>query len=461
MLIKLVLLQKFFRMKSFLSFKISKQLQYAIEDLGYENPTPIQSQSFPVIQSGKDMVGIAQTGTGKTFAYMLPILEGLSFSNQLQPRVLIIVPTRELVIQVVEEIEKFAKFMTVRVVGVYGGVNINRQKEAVSLGTDIIVATPGRLYDLVLSRALQLKSVKKLVIDEVDVMLDLGFRFQLINIFELLPSRRQHVMFSATMTADVNELIHDFFQAPSTISVAVSGTPLDNISQYCYSVPNFYTKANLLKHLLQDSENFRKTLVFVSNKKSADLLFEELEDSFNTEVAVIHSNKTQNYRIRSIENFNEEKTRILVTTDIMARGLDLNLISHVINFDTPAFPENYMHRIGRTGRAEQEGTSLLFSTIAELPTKEAIEELMGIQIPIIEMPSEIEISKKLTYDEQPKLKEGYNPIKDEGEGKGFHEKKDKNNKVNKGGSYKRIIKKKYKKPKTKGDKNFNKRNKNK
>ena len=196
-------------------------------------------------------------------------------------------------------------------------------------------------------------------------------------------------------------------------------------------------------------------------KKSADLLFEELESYFSSEVAVIHSNKTQNYRIRSIENFNEEKTRVLVTTDIMARGLDLNLISHVINFDTPAYPENYMHRIGRTGRAEQEGTSLLFSTIAEQPSKEAIEALMGIQIPIIEIPSEIEISKKLTYDEQPKLKEGYNPIKDEGEGKGFHEKKEKNNKINKGGSYKRIIKKKYKKPKTKGDKNFNKRNKNK
>ena len=424
MLIKVVLLEKFFRMESFSSFKISKQLHFAIEELGYENPTPIQLKSFPVIQSGKDMVGIAQTGTGKTFAYMLPILQGLTFSNQLQPRVLVIVPTRELVIQVVEEIKKFAKFMTVRVIGVYGGVNINRQKEAVGLGTDIIVATPGRLYDLVLSRALQLKSVKKLVIDEVDVMLDLGFRFQLINIFELLPARRQNVMFSATMTADVNELIHDFFQAPSTISIAVSGTPLDNISQYCYSVPNFYTKANLLKHLLQDKEVFRKTLVFVSNKKSADLLFEELESYFSSEVAVIHSNKTQNYRIRSIENFNEEKTRVLVTTDIMARGLDLNLISHVINFDTPAYPENYMHRIGRTGRAEQEGTSLLFSTIAEQPSKEAIEALMGIQIPIIEIPSEIEISKKLTYDEQPKLKEGYNPIKDEGEGKGFHEKKE-------------------------------------
>ena len=461
MLNKVVLLQKFFRMESFSSFKISKQLQFAIEDLGYENPTPIQSQSFPVIQSGKDMVGIAQTGTGKTFAYMLPILQGLTFSKELQPRVLVIVPTRELVIQVVDEIEKFSKYMTVRVIGVYGGVNINRQKEAVALGADVIVATPGRLYDLVLSRDLQLKSIKKLVIDEVDVMLDLGFRFQLINIFELLPNRRQNVMFSATMTDDVSELIHDFFQAPTTISVAVSGTPLDNISQYCYSVPNFYTKANLLKHLLEDNEVYSKTLVFVSNKKSADLLFAELEDSFTTEVAVIHSNKTQNYRLRSIENFNEENTRILVTTDIMARGLDLDLISHVINFDTPAFPENYMHRIGRTGRAEQEGTSLLFSTIAEQPAKEAIEGLMGVTIPVIEMPTEVEIATKLTYDEQPKLKEGFNPIKDTGLGKGFHEKKDKNKKENQGGSYKRTIKMKYKKPKTKGDKNFNKRNKNK
>lgn len=461
MLINVVLLQKFYSMETFSSFNISKQLHFAIEELGYENPTPIQSQSFSVIQSGKDMVGIAQTGTGKTFAYMLPILQGLKFSKQLQPRVLVIVPTRELVIQVVEEIEKFAKFMTVRVVGVYGGVNINRQKEEVLQGADIVVATPGRLYDLVLSRALQLKSIKKLVIDEVDVMLDLGFRFQLINIFELLPARRQNIMFSATMTDDVNELIHDFFLAPTTISVAVSGTPLDNISQYSYAVPNFYTKVNLLKDLLQDSEIYSKVLVFVSNKKSADLLFIELEDFFTSEIAVIHSNKTQNYRIRSIENFNEEKTRILVTTDIMSRGLDLDLISHVVNFDTPVFPENYMHRIGRTGRAEQEGVSLLFSTEAEKPAKKAIEKLMGITIPVLEIPSEIEISKQLTYDEQIKHKEHYNPLNEEGAGKGFHEKTEKNKKVNQGGSYKRIIKKKYKKPKTKGDKNFNRRNKNK
>ncbi len=441
-------------MESFSEFNISNPLRNAIDDLGFEKPTPIQSQSFSVIQSGKDMVGIAQTGTGKTFAYMLPILQGLKFSKDLHPRVLIMVPTRELVIQVVDEIEKFSKYMSVRVLGVYGGVNMNRQKEAVAFGTDIIVATPGRLYDLVLSRALQLKSINKLVIDEVDVMLDLGFRFQLNNIFELLPNRRQNIMFSATMTDDVYTLIHDYFQAPETISVAVSGTPLDNIKQYSYAVPNFYTKKNLLENLLQDTETYRKVLVFVSNKKSADLLFSELEDAFTSELAVIHSNKTQNFRIRSIENFNAEETRILITTDIMARGLDLDTISHVINFDTPPYPENYMHRIGRSGRAEQEGTSLLLYTEKEEPLKEAIESLMDYKIPLLEMPDAVEITNQLTYDEKPKIRERNNPLKVEEFGKGFHEKKDKNKKENQGGSYKRTIKKKYKKPKTKGDKFF-------
>ena len=231
-------------MQSFEDFKISKQLQYAITDLGYETPTPIQVKAFPVISSGKDVVGIAQTGTGKTFAYMLPILQGLKFSKEKHPRVLILVPTRELVVQTVDEIKKFSKYINHRVIGVFGGTNINTQKAEVALGQDIIVATPGRLYDLVVSRALQLKSIKKLVIDEVDVMLDLGFRFQLNNIFDLLPQRRQNIMFSATMTDDVNLLISNFFKAAEKISVAVSGTPLDNILQSSYFVPNFYKWLN-------------------------------------------------------------------------------------------------------------------------------------------------------------------------------------------------------------------------
>ncbi|MCZ4320013.1 DEAD/DEAH box helicase [Aequorivita viscosa] len=448
-------------METFNELKISKQLQYAITDLGFEKPTPIQARSFSVIMSGTDMVGIAQTGTGKTFAYMLPILQDLKFSKQVHPRIMVLVPTRELVLQVVEEIEKFGKYSSIRVVGIYGGTNINRQKEAVAQGTDIIVATPGRLYDLIISGAIQLKSIKKVVIDEVDVMLDLGFRFQLTNILELLPDKRQNIMFSATMTDDVNVFIHDFFIAPVTVSVAVSGTPLDNISQYAYKVENFYTKANLLKLLLQNEKDFKKALVFVPNKKSADLLFDILDEFFGSEVAVIHSNKTQNYRIRSIENFNTEKTRILVTTDVMARGLDLDLISHVINFDTPNFPENYMHRIGRTGRAEQEGTAILLYTQKEEAAKNAIEDLMDFKIEVLDFPKEVEISKQLTYEEQPQIVEINNPSNVEEAGPAFHEKKEKNKKENQGGSYKRTIKQKYKKPKTLGDKNYNKRKKRK
>ena len=450
-------------MSTFQELNLSKQLDYAITDLGFVQPTPIQEQAFSVILSGNDMVGIAQTGTGKTFAYMLPLLRDLKFSKQITPRVLVMVPTRELVIQVVAEIEKLAAYINVRVLGVYGGTNINTQKQAIAQGTDIIVATPGRLYDLALSRALKMKSIQKLVIDEVDVMLDLGFRFQLMNIFEILPERRQNIMFSATMTDDVDALITDYFTNPTKVSIAVSGTPLDNISQQSYQVVNFYTKVNLLAHLLKNKEEFSKVLVFVSNKKSADRLFSKLDETYNDELCVIHSNKTQNYRIRSIKQFDEGENRILVATDVMARGLDLDEISHVVNFDTPSFPENYMHRIGRTGRAEHEGKSILFYTEAEIRAKEEIEELMKTEILKTDFPVEVEISDELTPEERPKEIEIENPHKRKVEevGTAFHEKSEKNSQTNQGGSYRREIAKKYKKPRTRGDKNYNKRNKKK
>lgn len=444
-------------MNHFENFNLNKPLHNAIEELGFDTPTPIQVESFPVILSGKDVVGIAQTGTGKTLAYMLPILQELKFSKQVNPRVLILVPTRELVLQVVERIETFTKYMNIKVLGVYGGVNINTQKQQIVEGTDILVATPGRLYDLAVSRVLQLKSVQKLVIDEVDVMLDLGFRFQLTNIFELLPERRQNIMYSATMTDEIEALIDDFFMVPAKISIAVSGTPLENISQQCYHAQNFHTKTNLLKHLLKDKNEFNKVLIFVSDKKNADRVFEALEDQFGSETCIIHSNKTQNYRIRSIQQFNKGENRIIVATDVMARGLDLDKISHVINFDTPHFPENYMHRIGRTGRAEQDGTSILFYTDKEQVYKDAIEKLMAYEIPKIEFPSEVEISTQLIPEERPVIIETQNRTsKTDTTARGFHEKSDKNKKTNQGGSYRRELAKKYKKPKTRGDKNFNK-----
>ncbi|WP_136481346.1 DEAD/DEAH box helicase [Cognatitamlana onchidii] len=447
---------------SFQDLNLNTPLYNALDDLGFTTPTPIQEQAFNVVASGKDMVGIAQTGTGKTFGYMLPILKNLKFSKQDNPRVLVLVPTRELVVQVVEEIEKLSKYINNRVLGVYGGTNINTQKQAVAQGLDILVATPGRLYDLAVSRALQLKSIQKLVIDEVDVMLDLGFRHQLINIFDILPERRQNIMFSATMTKDVDTLINDFFKSPERVSIAVSGTPLDNISQHRYNVPNFYTKVNLLVQLLKDEERYNKVLVFVAFKRMADRLFEQLDQYYKEELCVIHSNKTQNYRLRSIEQFREGHNRILVATDVMARGLDIDNVSHVINFDTPEYPENYMHRIGRTGRAERQGEALIFSTEKEQEAITNIERLMKMKIAVLDVPETVDISTDLIEEERPQIKERNNPTKRKDEdapGPAFHEKKAKNQKENLGGSYKYKMAAKYKKPKTRGDKNYNRRNK--
>lgn len=440
-------------MNSFQELSIQKSLLNAISDLDFVKPTPIQREAYPKILSGNNVVGIAQTGTGKTLAYSLPILQELNYSKSYKPRVLIIVPTRELVVQVVDQIELYTKYMTVRIAGVFGGVNIKTQQALLSEGTDIIVGTPGRLYDLILNRSLQTQDIKKLVIDEVDIMLDLGFRFQLNNIFELLPEKRQNIMFSATMTDDVQFLIQDNFINPQTITVSVSGTPLDNISQTCYAVPNFYTKVNLLDYLLKDKATFQKVVVFIDSKKNADRLFLELEANYWKELGIIHSNKSQNNRLATIERFNDGQTRILIASDIIARGLDLDDISHVINFDTPKFPENYIHRIGRTGRAKKMGNSILLFTKDEEKNKLAIEKLMAKIIDSKKFPNEVVISKKLILDEQPKVVEK-NPHKKSKQpsGPSFHEKKDKNKKqYNLGGGQKIKLKKarKYKKPITK------------
>lgn len=444
-------------MQTFDSFYLKNPLQNAIVDLGFERPTAIQQQTFSIIQSGKDIVGISQTGTGKTIAYMLPLLQDLKFSKQINPRILILVPTRELVVQVVEQIESLAAYITLRVLGVFGESNIRVQKEALLQGQDIIVATPGRLYDLIINRALQPKGLARLVIDEVDVMLDLGFRAQLTNLFELLPSRRQNIMFSATMTEEVDLLIDDFFTAPEKVSIAVSGTPLDNIKQQCYAVKNFNTKIRLLNHQLKDKNEFHKVLIFISSKKPADRLFDAVEDEFGSDVCIIHSNKSQNFRLRSVEEFDNGAKRILIATDVIARGLDLEKVSQVINFDVPTYPENYMHRIGRTGRAGQLGHSILFYTEKEVESKEAIESLMDYKIPLKDFPAEVEVTNELIPEERPRIIESnYNrntkprPLKIEDP-----EKKEKNKKVNLGGSYKRKLASKHKKPKTRGDKNQN------
>ncbi|MFK7899793.1 MAG: DEAD/DEAH box helicase [Cyclobacteriaceae bacterium] len=441
----------------FTDLNLNSALLNALGDLEFETPTPIQEQSFPVVMSGKDVVGIAQTGTGKTLAYLLPILRVLPFSKQKNPRVLILVPTRELVIQVVNEIEKLSKYTNNRVLGIFAGSNINTQKQEVSGGADIVVATPGRLYDLALARAISLKSIQKLVIDEVDVMLDLGFKFQIQNIVELLPQQRQGILFSATMTESVEEIIDNSFIDPVKISVAVSGTPLDNITQQRYEALNFYTKLNLLEDLLSDRETYTKTIVFVSSKRMADRILERMEAIFKGEACVIHANKNQNYRLRSIEQFESGQCRLLIATDVMARGIDFDGVSQVISLDTPEYPENYIHRIGRTGRAEKKGLSILFSTEKELPFVDHIQELMKMKIDLLPFPNNVTINEELTPEEKPRIKFKEtnkihkNKSEEEG-GSAFHEKSAKNSKENLGGKYRREIGFKYKKPKTKHSK---------
>jgi ATP-dependent RNA helicase RhlE len=422
-------------MTTFEQFNLPKSVQKAIDDLGFVTPTPIQEKSFSVIMSGRDMMGIAQTGTGKTFAYLLPLLKLYKFTVTDTPKIVILVPTRELVVQVVEEVEKLTKYMSVRTLGIFGGVNINTQKKAVNEGIDILVGTPGRVMDLALDSVIRFDDTQKLVIDEFDEMLNLGFRIQLTSILAMMTrNKRQNILFSATMTDEVDSILNDFFDFPEEVTLAPSGTPLENIQQFTYNIPNFNTKVNLLIHLLESDESMDRILVFVNNKKISDVLHERIEEHFDGQFGVIHSNKSQNYRLSTMASFQEGKLRGIITTDIMARGLDISNISHVINFEAPEMPELYMHRIGRTGRADATGTAISFITPREADLITEVEILMNQEIDVLEFPEEVEISSKLIEPEKDKQPIKFLLKKPKLDGSGaFHEKAKKNKKVNLGG----------------------------
>lgn len=420
-------------MATFLDFDLPKSLQKALDELGFETPTPIQERAMPVILSGRDMMGIAQTGTGKTFAYLLPILKHWKFAKTHVPRVVIIVPTRELVVQVAEEVEKLTKYMSVRTLGIYGGVNINTQKTRVYEGVDILVGTPGRMMDLALDNVVRFDEVQKLVIDEFDEILNLGFRTQITAIFSMMKAKRQNILFSATMTEDVDDMLNDYFDFPEEVSLAASGTPLEKITQLGYHVPNFLTKINLLKQLLTD-ESLERVLVFVNNKKTADLVMDALEEDHDGQFGVIHSNKSQNYRLSTMAQFQEGVLRGIVTTDVMARGLDISDISHVINMEFPEVPEQYIHRIGRTGRADKSGIAISFIVPAEQDIQIEAEVLMEKELKFLDLPEGLEIAEKLLEFEKDKKKmKVLLKTPKRASDSAFQEKKEKNKKVNMGG----------------------------
>ncbi|NJC25017.1 DEAD/DEAH box helicase [Neolewinella antarctica] len=448
---------------TFADLNLNNALHNALTDQGITVPTAIQEKSFAPIMAGRDVIGIAQTGTGKTFAYLLPALRLWQFTKSPYPQILIIVPTRELVIQVVKELEKLTTYMTVEIVGVYGGTNIKTHKAEVEVGVDVIVGTPGRLVDLLKDGVLKLKQVKRLILDEVDEMLDLGFRSQLNDIVDFLPKKRQHLFFSATMVPEVMATIDQFTDYYEVIEAAPSGAPLENIDQYAYEAPNFNSKANLLEALLKQDDTMQKVLVFCATRRLSDALYERMEPVFGEAVGIIHSSKSQNYRINSINSFADGTFRILIATDLVARGIDVSEVTHVFNFDLSDTAEKHMHRIGRTGRAERKGVAISFVSPAEEEYRNQIEELMDMKIDPRAIPEEVEFSEELIDLERDPayVEEEVSWLRPQREQRAFHEKSVKNSKVNVRKGRRVTMMAKYKKPQTRGMKPRGKKNKKK
>jgi ATP-dependent RNA helicase RhlE len=377
---------------SFENFKLNRQLLNAVADLGFDHPTDIQLRAIPLILGGQEVIGIAQTGTGKTAAYMLPLLMKLRFAQGVEPRALILGPTKELVLQIGDQGRLLAKYTDIRIEVLYGGLGPKSQIEAVKNGVDLIISTPGRFMELYLKGHLPVKQMKVMVLDEADRMMDMGFMPQLRKILEVLPPKRQNLLFSATFPEKVERLSAEFLTFPVKIEVTPQASTPKKVEQELFHLANLKTKINFLEHLLSKREEFTRVMIFTRTKENADNVFKFIDRKGLGPVRVIHSNKGQNSRINAINEFKEGNLRILVSTDVTARGIDVIKVSHVINFDVPVLYEDYVHRIGRTGRAFQEGKAITFANEAELYHIKKIENLIHEKIPVKKVPGNIEVA---------------------------------------------------------------------
>jgi ATP-dependent RNA helicase RhlE len=375
----------------FEDFKLNRQLFNAIEDLGYDKPTPIQMKAIPEILGGYDVIGIAQTGTGKTAAYLLPLLYKVKYAQGMNARALILAPTKELTIQVYENLNELSRYCDTRHVCLYGGVGPKTQIEELEKGADIIVSTPGRFLDIYRKSKLVVKSIKTLILDEADKMMDMGFAPQIREILEKIPRKRQNLLFSATFPQKVQKIAEEFLEFPKKVEVTPQSTPASTVKQFYYKTPNMKTKIKLLEHLLRD-DYFERVIVFSGTKDTANNIFRYIERKIDGEVRVIHANKGQNARINAFNDFRAGKVRILVATDVSARGIDIEGVSHVINFEMPRIYEEYVHRIGRTGRAEKIGTAISFVNEVEGIHLAEIEKVIQQNIEELKIPAEIEIA---------------------------------------------------------------------
>ncbi|MRX48405.1 DEAD/DEAH box helicase [Pedobacter puniceum] len=418
--------------KTFEDFNFNKQVLSAIADAGYETPTPIQVKAIPPILNGQDVLGIAQTGTGKTAAYVLPIIMKLKYAQDNDIRALIIAPTRELAIQIEENVRLYAKYTDLRIVALYGGLGPKTQIEQLKKGLDILITTPGRFTDLYLEGHIATKKLQILVLDEADKMMDMGFMPQINKILEVVPQKRQNLLFSATMSPKVEKLSENFLLWPTKVEISLQATPAETVTQELYFVPNFKTKINLLKVFVEDDPSVEKLIIFCKSRANAENVYKFLLRRFNdNHVKVLHANKGQNTRINSINAFKNEEVRILVATDVAARGIDVSNVTHVINFDVPVVIEDYVHRIGRTGRALNAGKAITFCNAAEEYYLRKIEKLIRQAIPVLNIPEKVFI-EETPYEERQSIAREIDDQKkrENPDFKGaFHEKKTANQKA--------------------------------
>ncbi len=374
-------------------FKLNKQLLDAVADAGFITPTEIQEKCIPLVLGGQHVIGIAQTGTGKTAAYVLPVLMKAKFAQAMEARVLILVPTKELVVQVASQVAALSKYTDLRIVPIYGGVGPKTQTDNLKKGVDIIIATPGRFLEIYQRNEIITKQIKTLVLDEADRMMDMGFMPQLRKIFEVIPNKRQNLLFSATFPQRVERLSQEFLEFPVRIEITPPATVSVQVEQELYFVPNSRTKINFLEYLFSDQRVFNRVMIFTRTKDAANNIFKFLDRRGYGPVKVVHSNKGQNSRINAVNEFKDGALRILVSTDVASRGIDVTNVSHVINFDVPIVYEDYVHRTGRTGRAMQIGKAITLVTDAEKYHIDKIQKIIREKIPVRELPSQIELAE--------------------------------------------------------------------
>lgn len=414
----------------FEDLKLTRQFLNAIEEAGYDEATPIQQRAIPPLRAGQDVIGIAQTGTGKTAAFLLPLLQTLKYAQGEAPRALVFAPTKELVVQIHQEALKFASYTDLRIVAFYGGVGPKQQIESIENGVDLIVTTPGRFLEIYSRGHIETKKIKHIVLDEADRMMDMGFMPQIRQVQEVIPNKRQNILFSATFPPRVERLADEFLLWPTRIEVTPESTPVSTVTQFKLALPNLRTKIAFIEWYVREKLGEDRLLVFTRRKEEAENLYKFLQRTFEIGIRAVHSNKGQNSRINAMNEFRSGDVQILIATDVASRGIDVPETQWVINASVPRDPHDYIHRIGRTGRAFREGSALTLFDPAEKFAMERIESLTGDAI--LEYPElpELEPFETPKREKQEQAREIDRELKKrDPEYKGaFHEKKRKSGK---------------------------------